>query len=202
MERLRQGLAFPMYGAAVWLAWVVSVQAGSQGVLVVLAGAVLVGFAAWLVGVVQASGSRVGRGTAAAALVAALALLPLMGGGSDAAEAPAAEGAERWSAERVAEARAEGRPVFVNLTAAWCITCQVNDRVALRTDAVRAAMAASNTLYLVGDWTRGDAAIGALIRSVEREGVPVYLLYRPGAASPEILPQILTEGIVLRALGG
>jgi thiol:disulfide interchange protein DsbD len=201
MERLRQGLAFPMYGAAVWLAWVLSVQAGPQGVLVVLAGAVLIGFAAWLAGVAQASGSRLGRGGAVAALVAALALLPLMGGGSDAAEAPAAEGAERWSAERVAAAQAEGRPVFVNLTAAWCITCQVNDRVALRTDAVRAAMAATNTLYLVGDWTRGDAAIGALIRSAGREGVPVYLLYRPGEAEPEILPQILTEGIVLRALG-
>jgi thiol:disulfide interchange protein DsbD len=202
MERLRQGLAFPMYGAAVWLAWVVSVEAGPQGVLVVLAGAVLIGFAAWLTGVVQASGSRLGRGVAAAALAAALALLPLMGSGSNAAEAPTEEGAERWSAERVAAALAEGRPVFVNLTAAWCITCQVNDRLALRTEAVRAAMAASNTLYLVGDWTRGDAAIGALIRSVGREGVPVYLLYRPGAASPEILPQILTEGIVLRALGG
>jgi thiol:disulfide interchange protein DsbD len=202
MERLRQGLAFPMYGAAVWLAWVVSVEAGPQGVLVVLAGAVLIGFAAWLTGVVQASGSRLGRGAAAAALAAALALLPLMGSGSNAAEAPTEEGAERWSAERVAAALAEGRPVFVNLTAAWCITCQVNDRLALRTEAVRAAMAASNTLYLVGDWTRGDAAIGALIRSVGREGVPVYLLYRPGAASPEILPQILTEGIVLRALGG
>jgi thiol:disulfide interchange protein DsbD len=73
--------------------------------------------------------------------------------------------------------------------------------VALRTDAVRAAMAATNTLYLVGDWTRGDAAISALIRAQGREGVPVYLLYRPGEASPEILPQILTEGIVLRALG-
>jgi thiol:disulfide interchange protein DsbD len=208
MERLRQGLAFPMYGAAVWLAWVVSVQAGPQGVLVVLAGAVLIGFGAWLLGVSQASagaagaGRRIGRGAAAAALLAALALLPLMGGGSDAAEAPAAEGAERWSAERVAAALAEGRPVFVNLTAAWCITCQVNDRVALRTEAVRAAMAATGTLYLVGDWTRGDAAIGALIRSAGREGVPVYLLYRPGAAEPEILPQILTEGIVLRALAG
>ena len=206
MERLRQGLAFPMYGAAVWLAWVVSVQAGPQGVLVVLAGAVLIGFGAWLIGVAQAASAaaaaarRIGRGAAAAALVAALALLPLIGG-SDAAEAPAAESAERWSAERVAAALSEGRPVFVNLTAAWCITCQVNDRVALRTEAVRAAMAATNTLYLVGDWTRGDAAIGALIRSVEREGVPVYLLYRPGSAAPEVLPQILTEGIVLRALG-
>jgi DsbC/DsbD-like thiol-disulfide interchange protein/cytochrome c biogenesis protein CcdA len=201
MERLRQGLAFPMYGAAVWLVWVASVQAGPDGVLVVLAGAVLIGFAAWLVGIAQATGTRLGGGAAAIAVVAALALLPLMGPGPDAAPAPAAEGAEPWSAARVAEARAEGRPVFVNLTAAWCITCQVNDRVALRTEAVRAAMAATNTLYLVGDWTRGDAAIGALIRAVGREGVPVYLLYRPGEASPEILPQILTEGIVLRALG-
>jgi thiol:disulfide interchange protein/DsbC/DsbD-like thiol-disulfide interchange protein len=200
MERLRQGLAFPMYGAAVWLAWVVSVQAGSQGVLVVLAGAVLIAFGAWLLGVVQAGGSRVGRAASAVALVAALALLPLMGPGPGATPAFAAEGAEPWSAARVAEARAEGRPVFVNLTAAWCITCHVNDRVALRTEAVRAAMAATNTLYVVGDWTRGDAAIGALIREQGREGVPLYLLYRPGEATPEILPQILTEGIVLRAL--
>lgn len=200
MERLRQALAFPMYGAAAWLGWVVAVQAGPQGVLVLLAGAVLIGLAAWLLGLAQAAGVGRWRGGAALAVAAAMALLPFSGGEPDAAPAPAAEGAEAWSPARVAAALAEGRPVFVNLTAAWCITCQVNDRLALRTEAVRAAMARTNTLYVVGDWTRGDPAIGALIREQGREGVPLYLLYRPGEAQPEVLPQILTEGIVLRAL--
>ncbi|MBR0673176.1 thioredoxin family protein, partial [Neoroseomonas soli] len=122
-----------------------------------------------------------------------------------AAPAAAAEpgpGAEAWSESRVAALRAEGHAVFVNATAAWCITCQVNERVALRSEAVRAAFAARSVAYLKADWTGGDPAIGALLRAHGRDGVPLYLLYPAGGGAPEVLPQILTEGIVLRALGG
>ncbi|OYW09229.1 MAG: hypothetical protein B7Z53_03355 [Rhodospirillales bacterium 12-71-4] len=110
--------------------------------------------------------------------------------------------AEAWSATRVAALRASGRPVFVNATAAWCITCQVNDRVALRTAGVLDAFATRNVAYLEADWTRGDPAIGALLRDHGREGVPLYLYWAPGAAAPVVLPQILTEGVVLAALRG
>jgi thiol:disulfide interchange protein DsbD len=101
----------------------------------------------------------------------------------------------------VAALRAGGRPVFVNMTAAWCITCKVNERIALDTEAVRQAFAARNVAVLVGDWTRGDAAITALLRAHQRDGVPLYLFYPAGGGAPALLPQILTEGIVLEAIG-
>ncbi|MBP0444319.1 thioredoxin family protein [Roseomonas sp. SSH11] len=200
MESLRQLLAFPMYGAAAWLAWVVSVQAGPDGLVPVLAGALLVGFGAWALGVAQASGRRrwIGRGLAGAALLGALALLP----GLSTAQAPAMAEApgEAWSEARLAALRAQGRPVFVNLTAAWCITCRVNERVALETAATRAAFEREGVTVLTGDWTRGDPAITALLRAQGREGVPLYLFYPAGAAAPLVLPQILTERMVIDAV--
>ncbi|WP_376096565.1 protein-disulfide reductase DsbD family protein [Roseomonas sp. CCTCC AB2023176] len=199
MERLRGALAFPMYGAAAWLAWVLTQQAGPDGVLVLLGGAVLLGFGAWILGQAQAAGRglRLGRAAAVAAVLGALALLP----GLSAARAPeAATNAEAWSEERVAALRAEGRPVFVNVTAAWCITCKVNERVALDATAVREAFSRAGVATLVGDWTNGDRTLSALLRANARDGVPLYLLYPAGGGAPQVLPQILTERIVLDAL--
>ncbi|GGG42639.1 thio:disulfide interchange protein [Caldovatus sediminis] len=210
MERLRQGLAFPMFGAAAWLVWVLAQQAGPDGVLVALLGGVLVGFGAWALGAAQRAGGvragRIGAGLALAAALAATALLPGLtvapsaSAAASAAAPDAADGAEPWSEARLAALRAEGRPVFVNATAAWCLSCQVNERVALRAAAVRAAFAAGRVAYLKADWTRGDPAVGALLRAHGREGVPLYLIYPADGGPPEVLPQILTEGIVLRAL--
>ncbi len=202
MDRLKQGLAFPMYGAAAWLVWVLAEQAGPSAVLMVLAGGVLIGFGAWAWGIAQGSGGRLGRLAGAAALAAALALLPLVQGATPAVARGAEAGHEPWSEARVAALRAEGRPVFVNLTAAWCITCKVNERMALATEGVQRAFADRNVAYLVGDWTRGDAAITALLRAHQRDGVPLYLFYPAGGGAPVVLPQILTEGIVLQAMGG
>jgi len=202
MERLRQALAFPMYGAAIWLVWVVAQQAGPDAVLAVLAGGLLLAFGAWALGQAQrAGGSRLGLAVAVLGLVGALALLPRIAAAPAAAAAPG-PGAEVWSEQRLAELRAAGRPVFVNVTAAWCITCQVNERIALRSAAVQAAFAARNIAYLKADWTGGDPAIAALLRAHGRDGVPLYLFYAPGAEEPLLLPQILTEGILLRAIGG
>lgn len=200
MERLKQALAFPMYAAAAWLVWVLAEQAGPGGVFAALAGALLIGFGAWAFGIAQAEGWRFGRVAAGLAVIGALALLPGLGAAPPAGQASAAEESEAWSEARVAALRAEGRPVFVNLTAAWCISCKVNERVALRTDSVRQSFAAQNVAYLVGDWTRGDPAITALLRAHGREGVPLYLFYPAGGGAPRVLPQILTEGIVRQAL--
>ena len=205
MEVLKQGLAFPMYGAAVWLLWVVSQEAGSAGVLTTAAGCVLLGFAGWLLGLAQAASTRSSRRFSQSLAVASvLCALGLLVGVAIAPPAPivaAASGAESFSAENLASLRAEGRPVFVNMTAAWCVTCLVNERVALRTDAVRDAFEANHVAYLKGDWTRQDPAITAFLRQRGRDGVPLYLYYAPGAAEPVELPQILTEATVLAALG-
>jgi thiol:disulfide interchange protein DsbD len=106
---------------------------------------------------------------------------------------------EPYSDARLSAARSEGRPVFVNMTAAWCITCLVNERVALEDPHVVDAFAAANLLYLKGDWTNRDAAITDYLAGFGRNGVPIYVLYAPGG-EPRVLPQILTPAIVTAAL--
>jgi thiol:disulfide interchange protein DsbD len=204
MERLKQFLAFPMYGAALWLLWVLAQLTGPEGLAAAMAGGLLVGFGAWALGTTQGARGRwrpFGRAAAALALVLAALLLPRLHAAPAPADVATAEaGGEPWSETRLAAARAGGRPVFVNLTAAWCITCKVNERMALGTEAVQAAFAQRNIAYLTGDWTRGGEAIAALLRAHGREGVPLYLLYPAGGGAPQVLPQVLTESIVLRAL--
>ena len=216
MEVFRQLLAFPMYGAAVWLLWVVSQEAGADGVLATATGFVLLGFAAWSLGQARDGGYRRG-GYFGAGVAVCLALAVLAGlggvppaqisgpmGGPMGDQGRGAQGngrgAEGFSVERLAESRAEGRPVFVNLTAAWCVTCLVNARIAIGTDAVKEAFAARRVVYLKGDWTRQDPAIGAFLRVHGRDGVPLYLYYAPGRGEPEVLPQLLTESTILAAV--
>jgi thiol:disulfide interchange protein len=212
MEVLRQLLAFPMYGAAAWLLWVVSQEAGSGGVLATAVGLVLVGFAGWALGAAQASAMRGHRARGplafqAASLVGVLAAAGVLTGIGLAPDVTASPPLQAIGAEaeaplpftpaRLAALRAEGRPVFVNMTAAWCVTCLVNERVAIATAPVQSAFAARDIAYLKGDWTRQDPAITAFLRDHGRDGVPLYVYYPPGGAAPVVLPQILTESAVL-----
>jgi len=201
MERLRQALAWPMYAASAWLVWVLAQLAGPNGVALALLGGLLVGLAAWALGRAQRGGGRLARAGAWTGALAALALLPVFLGSTPPPSITSGPH-EPWSAARVETLRAEGRPVFVNLTAAWCISCKVNELVALDTTAVQAAFTAAGITQLVGDWTRGDAAITALLRAHGREGVPLYLFYPAQGGPPAILPQILTEGMLLRTISG
>ena len=202
MEVLRQVLAFPMYGASVWLLWVVSQEAGAPGVLATATGFVLLGFAGWSLGVTQnlgAGGRRIGW--LGAGLATSLAVAALVGLGVAPAAPVLEQGSETFTPVRLAALRAEGRPVFVNLTAAWCVTCLVNERVAISNDTVQRAFASNHVAYLKGDWTRQDPAITEFLREQGRDGVPLYLYYAPHAATAEVLPQILTESTVLDAVG-
>jgi thiol:disulfide interchange protein DsbD len=213
MARLQQLLAFPLYASAAWLVWVVSQQAGPHGVGAALAGLVLIAFAAWLhqaLGGVRALWRHTATWTVAALLplviVGIVALGPL---GKD-TRSPAPEvaagdrlGWEPFSPERLAALRASGRPVFVNFTAAWCVTCLVNERVALRSPAVADVFAKKGVVALKADWTNRDPVISRMLGSLGRSGVPLYVLYPRGTgigAGPTLLPQILTEGAVIDAL--
>ncbi|MBV8092028.1 MAG: thioredoxin family protein [Acetobacteraceae bacterium] len=202
MDLLKQALAFPMYGAVIWLVWVLSQQAGPAGVLACGIGLLLIGFAGWALGVSQTAHPRrrrIGQIAALAAVAGALALLPASFTGADEPQSQAREeaGIEPYSLARLSELRAEGRPVFVNMTAAWCITCLVNERVALAPAIVRRAFADHSIAYLKGDWTRQDPEITAFLGEHGRNGVPLYLFYPARAQEPVILPQILTQQIVL-----
>src|SRR5262249_33801758 len=151
MEILRQILAFPMYGASAWLVWVISQEAGPTGVLATAAGLVLLGFAGWVLGAPRPAadrGRRIGQSAAAAAALAALAVLSGIASAPPAPADMAASGAEPFSSTRLAALRAEGRPVFVDMTAAWCVTCLVNERVAINTTAVRQAFAQHHVAYM------------------------------------------------------
>ena len=210
MTTLRQVLAFPMYGAAIWLVWVLSFQAGSDGVLVALSAALALAFGLWIYGRSQtADGARrrLGFAAAAVAILAALVLVPVSGFGARPATAAnaAPQGAlayEAFSAAKLQSLRQEGRPVFINATAAWCITCLVNEKVALSGGKLAEAFAARKVAALKADWTNQDSEITALLASNGRSGVPLYLYYAPGAEKPAVLPQLLTESTVMAALDG
>ncbi|MFN4288768.1 MAG: protein-disulfide reductase DsbD family protein [Brevundimonas sp.] len=209
MEQLRGLLAFPMYGAAAWLAWVLSRQSGSEALALFFLSALVLALSAWLFGQAQRKQDRALGWRIAAGVMLALALglsvvtSRMAPSPSQTAAGSVDEvvlGAQPWSPQAVQAALDEGRPVLVNFTADWCVTCKINERTALANERTRAALASTNTLYLVGDWTLQDAQIAAELAAHGRSGVPLYLLYRPGADQPEILPQILTTGIVVRAL--
>jgi thiol:disulfide interchange protein len=210
MDRLRQFLAFPMFASAVWMIWVLTQQTGPDGVIYALGGMVLIGFAIWLLrlGSPGSAGTWVRRGLAAVAVLLALgAVLKLEDGPATAASASGGpsqgvnfEGWEKFSRSRMTEAAAAGKPVFVDFTAAWCITCLVNERVALETAGTRKAFEQTGTVKLKGDWTNRDPEITSLLKELGRAGVPLYLYWAPGAERPKILPQVLTEAAILSEL--
>ena len=195
METFQRILSLPMFLTALGLAWVLGQETGVDGMAIGLGGALLLGLALWWLG-------RGGRWFALAALALAVAapflLLPT--------EAPTrgaqAEGplpAEPFGEARLAELRAARTPVFVYFTADWCLTCKVNERGAMASEAVAEAFRARGIRVLAGDWTRGDPAIGRFLEQHGRSGVPLYLYYAPGRDA-EVLPQILTVG-TLTGLG-
>jgi thiol:disulfide interchange protein DsbD len=204
MDVLKHLLAFPMYGAALWMLWVVSQQTDAAGLAAVLASLLCVGFAAWAYGYGQQHGRpMLLNGAALLSLLGGVAVLAGFGFPTQAAAAHsgiAADGSEPYSAARLASLRAEHRPVLVDMSAAWCVTCLVNERVALTPQPVRAAFASHKVAYLKGDWTNRDAGITDFLRQYDRSGVPLYVFY-PADGPPEVLPQILTPGMILARIG-
>ncbi|MBL8700188.1 MAG: thioredoxin family protein [Alphaproteobacteria bacterium] len=203
MDRLKQILAFPMYATTAWLIWVLSQQVSPGSFAIVLGGLVAVAFAGWLYGVLSPERPTLAR-LAAAALIAVAAYLLADLEGAAPARAPGGPAgiggsSEAFTADRLAALRGEGRPVFVNMTAAWCITCIVNERAALGGTSLRRHFESQRIAYLVGDWTQRDPAITAYLRSFGRGGVPLYVAYPARGGAPVVLPQLLTEAIVLDA---
>jgi thiol:disulfide interchange protein DsbD len=204
MVLFKQLLAFPLYGTVAWLIWVLMQEAGPRGSLAALFGLVLVAFAVWIYGRTRLAAPvarRVGAGLAAAGIAAAVLLAATVApaGAKPAPERGGGLAYEKFASGRLAVLAAEGKPVFVNLTAAWCLTCLVNEQATLDSAAVRDAFAARGIVALKGDWTRQDPDITAFLEKFGRSGVPLYVLY-DRAGTPAVLPQILTQAELLRAL--
>ncbi len=202
METFKQAMGFPMLATVVFLVWLFGRQMGVGAMTALLAALLLVSSGAWLYGR-GAHASGTGRFTTVAS-AAGLVVCGLLLGLSQAAAPAAAEartdrGWEPYSEERLRELRQTGTPVFVDFTADWCLTCQVNDRVALQHPDVRRRLDDKGVALLKADWTLRDERITRALLAHGRQGVPVYALYK-GAEEPRLLPELLTPGIVLRAL--
>lgn len=217
MERAKQLLAFPMYAAAIWLVWVLVQQVGVDAVVIALGGMLLIALAAWIYDSSRnASGNARGFGSVSALALVLLAVgfgsmqvnsTALSAQQSTVKQSTAQKAAdvnwEAYSDERLQSLLAEGKPVFLNFTASWCISCLVNERVALSTDAVKQQFKQQGITYLKGDWTNRDPQITAFLKKFNRSGVPLYVFYPTGQAdSPKELPQILTPDLVVAAVSG
>ena len=212
MDTLKQMLAFPMYLTAVWLVWVLAKQRGADAVGWVLGGAVLLALGLWAWEQARFKSAALRAFALGIAALGVAALWPVQqlpsareaAAGNDAATSassqPAADGSVPYSADALAALRAEGRVVFVNMTADWCVSCKANERAVLSTDAFAAARESANAVYMKGDWTDVDPAITAYLQQYGAVGVPFYAVYPAGGGDPEILPNLLTTGIVESAL--
>jgi thiol:disulfide interchange protein DsbD len=199
MEIVKQVVSVPIFATAAWLAWVLGGAYGLVSLLVLLAGFGVLLVAGWLLG--RGPGQRTAS-FAAAGLLLAVVAVDLFLPAHFAAEQQTANTAmyQAWSPEAVSRAQSSGQPVFVDFTASWCLSCQVNERVALAQPQVQRAFAQHKVVLLKADWTRHDEAITQALASMGRSGVPTYALYLPGQTSPRLLPEVLTPGIVLDAV--
>jgi thiol:disulfide interchange protein DsbD len=203
MEILRQAISVPIFITVIWLAWVLA-QAYGAGVLAALLGAfLLLAIAGWFLG--RWPAKRWASVVAGLILVAVIAICAFAPGklvvASETLNPPEMKGLwQPWSEDAVSRSLAAGQPVFVDFTAKWCLSCQVNERVALDQPEVEQAFRARDVVLMKADWTRHDEAITQALTALGRSGVPAYALYTPGQSQPQMLPEVLTPGIVTDAL--
>ncbi len=202
METLKQALAFPMYLTGVWLLWVLGNQVGIDGAGAVLAGCVALAMALWWWE--RQRDASFGKRMLFAGVLFALAASALyFVSGLNAPAASARAGAstpENYDPQRLAALQAEGRPVFVNMTADWCATCKVNERFVLSTDAFQALLKSTSTAYLKGDWTNEDPVVSDFLTRFKAVGVPLYVVFPANGGTPQVLPSLLTAGLVEEAI--
>lgn len=199
METFRQVLAFPMFITVLWLLWVLAGQSDAEGVIAVLAGAIMLAFGIWLAKKIGQGG--VGRAIAALVILAAfIAPAAWTIWPRQEAEASAATiAANAWSPEKVAELQGEGRVIFVDFTARWCVTCQFN-KGAMHDASVAKTFQDLNVAFLEADWTKKDKVIADELAKHGAAGVPLYLVYPASGGAPQKLDQILTPGMIQQAV--
>ena len=196
METLKQVMAFPLYLTAVWLLWVAGKQSGVDTMAAAAAGLVLLAL-----GLTLLRGQTLAKFVGVVAIACALLLAGVRGEVPTGADSTTRPGTVSWSRETLNSLRASGTPVFVDVTADWCITCLANEQAVLFTDDMTQAFEDAGVTYMVADWTNYDPAIGEFVQEHGRNGIPLYVMY-PGdlQSEPVMLPQLLTRTIVIEAL--
>ncbi|MCS3361582.1 protein-disulfide reductase DsbD family protein [Xanthomonas translucens] len=198
METLKQVLAFPMYLTAIWLLWVLGKQRGVDAVALLLVGATLLALGLWWFERARWRGHKTGMRLASVLLL--LALVPALG---VTRLAPPGATVERntvaYSPQMLDRLRTDNRVVFVNMTADWCVTCKANERNVFSSDAFRDTLKRVDAVYMKGDWTNEDERISAFLAEHKAVGVPLYVVYGPGAP-PTVLPPVLSQAVVEDAL--
>ena len=201
METFKQVLAFPMYLTAVWLVWVLGKQRGVDAIGYVLIGAVVLALALWWIEHARARQKPLGRAFAIVLMFASLLPIWLIARLDPPARAVnEADSAVAYSSEKLASLRGEGRTVFVNMTADWCVTCKANEKAVLASAHFADLLKQANAVYMKGDWTNVDPEITAFLQAHGAVGVPLYVVFRGAQGNGQVLPTVLTSGIVEDAL--
>lgn len=193
MENLKQFLAYPLYLSAVWLLWVYGHQTSATGMAALCIGAVSIAFGFWIYNLQAKGAVQALRRVAIAAAWGTAILLPVKAANVSQQNNEGIQW-QVYSPQLLRDLRAQNQPVFVNLTADWCLTCLANERVTLHTDTIEKLFADHNVATLKGDWTNTDPQITALLQEYGRSGVPLYLWFPAGRqGKAEVLPQLLTK---------
>jgi thiol:disulfide interchange protein len=194
MESFKQGLSFLLFGTVVFLIWVLTGMVQGQPLLFSMLGLVLIAFGCWVYG-----RWSLPHKSARTRLIAVILTLLSIGGGLYAGWPVKEDKWAEWSPEKVAELRAANKPVYIDFTAQWCVTCQVNKRV-YKNEALKKLIAEKKVVLLKADWTNEDPRITQAISALGKAAVPVNVLYLPGQAEPIILPELLSVDNVSEAL--
>ncbi len=212
METFKQVMSFPMFATCIWLIWLMGAHVGNDGLVMVMGGLLVVAIGAWIYGRWATPSRSAGTrrlSTAIAAVVCVLGIWMLMPSEESATAVAAGDAGgpdkygvvwEAFSPELVAAARAEGKPVFIDFTAAWCLTCKANKAVVFASNAVKERFDSMGVVMVKADWTKRNPVITEALESFGRSGVPLYVLYDGKNGTPQVLPELLNPGIVLDAL--
>jgi thiol:disulfide interchange protein DsbD len=196
METLKQFMAFPMWGSALWLIWVLSGQVQTDSVLMVLVGALFIALGLWVLEKNQSSDGFIKWMSFTSMTLLLGAALWLAPTDYENIEQDTSSDLNSYSPELLDSLLTENKPVFLNFTADWCITCKVNEAIVLNQVSIKNALESKGIVYLKADWTRKDETIANKLAEYGRTGVPLYLLYS-SEGIPVILPELLTEDMLL-----
>ena len=195
METLKQFFAFPMIATALWLMWVFMVQTSGDAVILLLLIGLILGIAIWMIATFKGRWKWIGILATILAAVQIFNNLPENTNGL-----VADSSAEQWSLAIESDLQAQDRAYLINFTAAWCITCQTNEKTAFARDKVKEYLSDQNITYVKADWTNRNEEIAIGLARYERTGIPLYIFWKPGMLESKILPAVLTEDLLIKSM--